>query len=96
MYRVTINGKKKEIEAEGLSIENGTLLFFSDKANSQIIYVISAGKWDSLEVLEGSEPLQMRKGAPVQPKAIEPAEEPAFDVNDLMKNCKVLEEPASE
>ena len=60
MYKVTINSTVKEIAAEGISIENGNILFYSDTAKGLVTTIISSGRWDALEIMGDSEPLQVR------------------------------------
>ena len=65
MYKVTINGIEREIEAKGLTVDNGTLIFFSNEEQTQSRIIVAAGKWDSLEVMEESNALQINKTASI-------------------------------
>jgi len=65
MYKVTINGIEKTIEAKGITVESGTLVFFINKECTQSHFIVPAGKWDALEVLEGSNALQISKAKKV-------------------------------
>jgi len=71
MYKVAIGGKEREVEATGISVENGTIVFFHDEDCKLSRFVVAAGKWDSLEVLGDSDALQIRPPAQVsvQPEA---------------------------
>jgi hypothetical protein len=61
MYKVTINGNEKEVQAQGLTIDKGTIIFFCDKECTQSKLVVNSGKWDSIEVVGDSDALQIRK-----------------------------------
>ncbi len=71
MFTVSINGTEKEIEAKGLTIEGGSILFFCDVEKGLVDQVIASGKWDYLKVGRNSDPLQINRGtqAPVQTEA---------------------------
>jgi len=68
MYVVSINGKKEEVEAKGLTVESGMLIFFSNEECTESNFIVTAGKWDYIEVKGDSTPLVVRK-----PKAQEEA-----------------------
>ena len=61
MYRVLISGVERDIEAEGVSIDQGTILFFADKEESKVNCVIPNGKWEKFQVMGGSDALQIRE-----------------------------------
>lgn len=61
MYKVGINGVEKEIEAAGMTVDNGTILFIKEDGQPGVNCVVPAGKWDYLEVGEGSDALQIRQ-----------------------------------
>ncbi len=71
MYRISINGREKEIKAEGLTMENGVILFFIDKECTKSKMIVASGEWEYLEVGEDSDAIQVRRPAqvPVQPEA---------------------------
>ena len=51
MYKVGINGVEKEVEAHGMSVESGTIIFFEDEDRLTSKLVVAAGKWDYFEVV---------------------------------------------
>lgn len=74
MYEVTIDKETVKIEATGVSVESGNILFFSDDKCTQVRELIPSGKWTRLKVLEGSAPLYLARA---QPKAQVDKESPA-------------------
>lgn len=68
MYKVLIKNEEVEIDAGGLNVENGTLMFTSTK-NDGIRCVIPAGEWQCLKVGDEHDALQIRKAesVPAQP-----------------------------
>lgn len=84
MYKVGINGSVKEVEAVGMTIESGTIIFFEDDKNETSRMIVASGKWDYLEVDGESPALSIR---PRTPAPI--AEEPAKD-----EHAQAMEEAA--
>lgn len=81
MYFVTVkeSGAEKAIEASGLSIDNGNLIFFKDEECRQVNRVIPSGEWLEIFIDDNSNPLQVgvthavqeceAAQVPVQPEA---------------------------
>ena len=61
MYKVTINGVEKEVSANGMTVDGGTLIFYCNPEQTQSRLIVAAGKWDSLEVMEESNALHIEK-----------------------------------
>ena len=61
MYLVTVNAVEHKVDAKGVSIESGTLIFYSDEACTQSRLIVVAGKWEMLKVGEESSALQIQK-----------------------------------
>jgi hypothetical protein len=64
MYIVTVNGIDHRVEAKGLSVEQGTLIFYCDDNSTQSRMVVPSGKWEMLKVSEESDALQVKKSTP--------------------------------
>jgi len=75
MYKVSINGVEKEVEAKGVSVDKGTIIFFCDEECTKSKFVVNAGQWESIEVAGDSEPLMVRAQQPVQHEAVVEAPE---------------------
>ncbi len=67
MYRIKIDGKEKDIDSTGITIENGMVIFFYDEACTKSKFVVAPGKWDSLEVMGDSQPIQIQRPASEKP-----------------------------
>ena len=63
MYVVSVNGKEVEVEAKGLTVESGMLIFFADEASTESNFIVTPGKWDYIKVKDGSLPIRIRKPA---------------------------------
>ena len=61
MYVVTINGKEKEVQAEGLTVDKGTIVFYHDTEGTSSKFIVNAGQWESLEVKGDSNAIQINK-----------------------------------
>lgn len=64
MYKVSIKGVEKEIEAEGVSVDKGTIIFFCDKECTLSKFVVNAGQWEYIEVIGDSDALCVRAAQP--------------------------------
>lgn len=92
MYKVWFNGDVKELEAEGIRINSGSLLFV---AKDGIRHVIPAGKWDHLEIGEGSNALQIESPAQV-PVQSEPGASEGVPAEDAKEQEAAGEGQAEE
>lgn len=60
MYTVMIDGRAHEFKADGMSIDNGNILFYRNQEKLEIDCVVQAGKWEYVKVHEDSDALQIR------------------------------------
>jgi len=84
-----INDKEIEIEAAGINIDNGSILFFSDESCTKISRVVAGGQWQSLEVCEGSDQLETRQPISEEPAPL--AEGEAVDVVESHTGVNLLD-----
>lgn len=73
MYIVSIRGVEKKVDAKGVAVENGNIIFFCDEECVHSKFVVATGKWDSIEVEGDSDPLQIKRPVPQEKK--EPPEQ---------------------
>jgi len=78
MYELMINGVKEKVEAEGVTVEQGNLLFYCDKVKGLVNLIVQTGKWDSLRVCEGSDYLVISRPqeAPLPAAEVKKVQEP--------------------
>jgi|AntAceMinimDraft_12_1070368.scaffolds.fasta_scaffold80646_3 hypothetical protein len=91
MYKVGINGVEKEVEAHGMSVESGTIIFFEDENHLTSKLVVASGKWDYLEVVGDSQSMQVR---PQEPKPIKPEHPAVVEVRE--EEAEQLKNDAAE
>jgi len=74
-YKLSIAGVEREVKAQGVAIENGMVVFFSDENCTESRFLVNNGKWDSLEVLSKDDAFRVRKNEPevtvVEPEVVE-------------------------
>ena len=82
MYTVTMNGKEYKIDAKGVEIEQGTILFYSNKECTECRTIVHSGKWDRLTVEDSSTSLIVQRRQEEPRHAVEMDEEDSAVIDE--------------
>ena len=69
-YKVLVDKFEIMIDAENVEFQNGTLIFYFDKAKTKVKAIIPAGQWATFEILEEENALQIQSQAQANKEAV--------------------------